>query len=664
VWLLLSALLLHGDDAWRIPALEASFDSALEALSDFPDPLYPPDLEEEIRNALEGLARLDPDSAAVRARSLLEAVSNESELAWVARRALVRNGDLEVVRLALESYFEAPERWGKVLGASSDPRLRDFDGVEPEPLSELHLLTSLERNLARSRDRASVRALLSWASTSRDPSSPRRVLAALPAGIPLEASVRAWLARHAEPSRPEETAIPEGALAIKDWILGLPPESRFGPLLRLAEANHEALLGIPVSREHVDRLYPYFARSTHRALRDRVRRAARERGRALASLLLSPVPSDAEKREALAAMRDAWSGALISSAGVFEILTGLVPPGELERFLFETRVDERFLEALARVPSPEARLRLESIATPDAIERLMQRPDRFLSVPALSQLRRQGNRSAALALLSLGAPGSSAWLGLELADPGDRTSLLEAAMRGPVDDAVALDLARQVASSPAPSPTGLAALARLPLVGLAASSPPPFSERVHLAMSLSGERTYLPVLIDLATGAASSVSKTSREAAFAALAEADLDAFAPRLHRLAGDPDREARFGAAAALVPSGEAWTLRLLLGNVDAGSARERAMARTVVRRLPTDRAKQLLGEMVEDGTAGSLGVLLYLELLEEPPVRPALSEARLFRIVADEAKAGDPTALLAASRLSLREAIAVVTAHLSGR
>ncbi|HEY7819145.1 MAG TPA: hypothetical protein VIG29_13050, partial [Vicinamibacteria bacterium] len=594
------------------------------------------------------------------ARSLLEAVSNESELAWVARRALVRNGDLEVVRLALESYFEAPERWGKVLGASSDPRLRDFDGVEPEPLSELHLLTSLERNLARSRDRASVRALLSWASTSRDPSSPRRVLAALPDGIPLEASVRAWLARHAETSRTEEMALPEGALAIKDWILGLPPENRSGALRRLAEVDHEALPGIPVSREHVDRLFPYFARSARRAVRDRVRRAERERGRALASLLLSPLASDTEKRETLAAMRDAWSGAIVSSGAVFEILSGLVPPEELERFLSDTKVHERFLEALARVPSAEARLRLETIATPEAIERLMQRPDRFLSVSTFSQLRREGNRSAALALLTLGAPGSSAWLRLELADSGDRTPLLEAVMRSPADEEVALELARLVASSPWPSPTGFAALARLPLVAIDASSSGPLSERAHLAMSIRGQSTYLPVLIDLATGAVPSVSKASRDAAFAALAEADQDAFAPRLHRLAGDPDREVRFGAAAALVPSGEAWTLRLLLGNVDTASARERATARAVVRRLPRDRARQLLGEMVADGTAGSLGVLLYLELLEEPPLR----QERLFRIVADQARAGDPTALLAASRLSFGDAIAVVTARLSGR
>jgi hypothetical protein len=171
------------------------------------------------------------------------------------------------------------------------------------------------------------------------------------------------------------------------------------------------------------------------------------------------------------------------------------------------------------------------------------------------------------------------------------------------------------------------------------------------------------VFIDLATGSVSGASKASREAAFAALAEADLGPFAPRLHRLAGDPGREVRFGAAAALVPSGEAWTLRLLLGNLDPSSPRERAIARGVVRRLSRERAQELLEEMVEDGTARSFGVLLYLELADESEVRQSRSlQEKLWRVVADDARARDGTALLAASRLSHPEAIAVVTAHLS--
>ncbi|HJS72856.1 MAG TPA: hypothetical protein VJ921_01120 [Vicinamibacteria bacterium] len=659
--LLLTAFLLLADDAWRVPALEASLDSALESLAGFPDPLYPPDREVEVLEALEELARLDPDSAASRARALLQVVSKESELAWAARRALVRSGDLTAIRLALDSYFEAPQRWRRVLGASEDPRLRDFrDGVGPVPLSERYLLTSLERNLARARDRQSIRALLAWASSSPDPSSPRRVLTALPRGIPLEASVRAWLARNGE--APDEGAmeLPEGALALKDWILALSPDARFAALRTLAESDHEALSAIPMSREQVDRLYPYFARSGRSTVRDRVRRAFRARGEALASLLLSPAADDAEKRETLAAMRDAWAFAIASHAGIFEILTKFLPRAELERFVVETPADDALLDALAVVPWSEARLRLESIGTREAIDRLLRRPDRFLSLSALSRLGRAGERSAALALVSLGAPGSSAWLRLELAEPGDRTALLEAVMRAPTDAPVALELARQVASSPSPSPSGFAALARLPLVEPPLSSPSALTERVHLAMSIRGERPYLPVLIDLATRSLASVSKASRDAAFAALAEADLDSFAPRLHRLAGDPDREVRFGAASALVPSGEAWTLRVLLANIDPKSSAERAIARGVVRRLAPERARKLLGEMIEDGTAGTFGVLLYLETTEEPAIR----QERLFRLIAEDARAGDPSALLAASRLALAEAIAVVSARLSDR
>jgi hypothetical protein len=303
------------------------------------------------------------------------------------------------------------------------------------------------------------------------------------------------------------------------------------------------------------------------------------------------------------------------------------------------------------------------------VKLLLRRPDRFLSVPALSRLRREGEplaaRSAALALVSLGAPGASAWLRVELLNPSDPTAVLVALRDASVEPAVAVDLSRRVASDASRSPSGFAALARVALVDLASAAPEALAERVHLAMSLSGEPKYLPLLIDLAAGSISGASKASREAAFSALAEADLGSFAPRLHRLAGDPDRKIRFGAAAALVPSGEAWTLRLLLGNLDPSSSRERAIARAAVGRLPRERAQELLEEMVDDGTARTFGVLLCLELAEESEVRGSrLLQARLWRALADEARTGDPTALLAASRLSHPEAIAVVTAHLSAQ
>jgi len=680
--LLFSALLLRllADDLWRAPVLEDVVDSGLREIADFPPPLYPPDREDEITAALEELARLDSDSAASRARSLVRDVSPGSDLIWTARRVLAASGDLETVRLALRSYFDAPVRWREVLAASADPRLRDFgDEGEAEPLSEHYFLTTLEKNLSRARERESIRALLVWASASVDPSSPRRILQALPEGVPLEAAVRAWLRRNRQTAEaPEPPLLPnsESPLEIKQWVLALSPDARYRAIRSLAERDHPALLGLPVSRDQVDRLYPFLARSSRRSIRDRVRRAERERGRALASLLLSPAPEDAEKREALRAMPDAWAGAIASAGpGVFETMSALLPREDLERILFEAEVDESSLDAFAIVPLPEARLRLESMGTPEAVERLQRRSDRVLSVPALARLRREGEpraaRSAGLALFALGAPGASAWLRVELLDPADPTPVLLALVAASAEPSIAVDLARRAASDPSPSPAGFAALVRLhelaprALAALASTGPEALADRAYLAMSLTGDRRALPLLIDLAVGSVPGASRESRDAAFAALAEAELGSFATRLHRLAGDPDREVRLGAAAALVPSGEPWTLRLLLGNLDPTSARERAVARGAVRRLPRERARELLQEMIEDGTARSFGVLLYLELAEESDVRRNRPlQAKLFRALADEARAGEATAVLAASRLSHPEAIAVVITLLSGR
>jgi len=663
--LLLTALSSGADDAWQIPVLEATLDSRIHALEGFPAPLYPPDLEGEVEAALEGLARLDRNSAVVRARALFESVPDSSELSWTARRVLAASGDLETLRLGVRSYFDAPARWREVLAASDDPRLRDFNGGgRRDTFSERFFLTTLERNLARARERESIRALLAWARTAPDPSSPRRVLGALPEGIPLETSVRSWLRQSSKLTEAEPALITESEsfLAIKDRVLALSKDVRYRAIRELAERDHEALLGIPMPREDVDRLYPYFARSRHRAIRHRVRRAEKARGPALASLLLSSLADDGEKREALAAMPDAWPGAVASGgAEIFEIAATLVPQEDLYRFLFEAEVDQSVLDALAIVPDPAARLRLESLGTAEAVERLARRSDRVLSVPTLSRLRREGERAAALALVSLGGAGASAWLRAEIATSNDLAPLLGAALCAPAEAEIAIDLARRVASVETSSPEGFAALARLPLGALVSKASRALAERMHLAMSLRGEKHYLPLLVELAVGPGG--TNASREAAFDALAEADLGAFAPRLHRLAGDPDREVRLRAAAALVPSGEAWTMRLLLGNVDPSSAREQAIARGSVRRLPRDRAREILGEMVADGTAGSLGGLLYLELADETEARTSRRlRAQLWSIVAEDARAGDRTALLAASRLSHAEAIAAVTRRLS--
>jgi hypothetical protein len=672
---LLLASLQESDDRWRAPVLERALGLQIAALGGFPSPLFPPDLEREIAESLEELVRLDSESAASWSRSLLSVLSSDCELTWTARRVLAASGDLETVRLGLRSYFQAPPRWREVLAAGADPRLRDFDGGEKvAPPSERLFLTTLERNLARARERQSIRALLAWARASKDPSSPRRVLEALPPGIPFEAEVRDWLRRVPSPAETLEIFRgSESRAEIEGRLVALSSEERPLALRWLAERDQEALAFVSVSREEIDRLHPYFARSRHRAIRDSVRRAEKARGRALASLLLSGNADDDERREALHAMPDAWAGAIVSGGGpIFEILSRLLPREELERFLAEAELDQSLLAALAIVALPSARLRLEALGTPEAVEGLMQRSDRVLAVPALFRLRREGEpraaRAAALALVSLGGPGSDAWLRAELATSAhlpQALEALEAMMRSPIGHPMAIDLVRRLGSTDSPSPSVFAALLRLPLVELSSPASGAFAERVHRAMSLSGERKYLPLLIDLATGSLPEASAASREAAFSALAGADLGPFAFRLHRLAGDPDREVRLRAAAALVPGGEAWTVRLLVANVDSASRRDCAIARSAVRRIPKERAREVVGEMVGDGTAGSFGVLLYLELAEESETRGnRLLQEKLWRAVADDARGGKESALLAASRLTHREAVAVVTRRLSAR
>jgi hypothetical protein len=634
--LLLCASLLA--DAWSIPALEARVDSGVRSLAGFPAGLYPPEEVQEIAKALEELTGLDGESGASRARLLLNAVPSGSHLFWSARRMLAASGDGDTIRLALHSYFQAPERWAEVLAASDDPRLSIYAPRSPrrDPASGDLFRTFLERNLAEARERETIRALLSWAGKASDPASPRRVLKSLPEDVPLGASIRAWLTRHAEPAEPSKQAFPDGGSTLerKQRILELPPRDRFQVVRGLAQGDDEVLAGLPMTREEVDRLYPYFARSTHRVLRERVRRSLAARGPALASLLLSPSAGETEKRETLSAMRDAWVAAL-ASAPVFEILSTLVPREDVAKLL-----DEADADALASIPTPEARARLESMGTAAAVERLLRRSDRIFSVGALSRLLREGeadaSRAAGLALVSLGAPGATAWFQAELGKDKD------------------------------PSPGELAALVSFPLTSLAAAARGTLLERVHEAMSLSGDRRYLPLLVDIAASGMPDVSRRSREAAFLGLAEADLGHFAPRLHRLAGDPDRSVRFQAAAALVPSGEASWLRLLLANVDAPSERERSIARRAVERLPRERALELLEGMVKDGTAGVLGVTLYLDRLDaEARARVRgnrVLQQELWASISEPAEAREPLALLAASRLSHPEAIALVIAVLS--
>ncbi len=681
----------RGDDSWQVPVLEGAFNRRLDQLRHFPAPLFPPDLEEELVAALLSLDRLDPSSAAARAKALLAVASCNCPSSFRARAVLAEAGDLAIYRQALASFFDNSERWSDVLARSEDSRLVDFhaaeppDGSETEAGSERRFRTELERNLSRAVGREAIRALLLWASTASDPSSPRRVLEALPPGVAYESRVGAWLRlRGHEPAdEPSSSSAPrfdgtETPLRIQRIVLSLPPRERYRATRWLVERDHPALAGLPMSGEDINRLYPYLVRSRRQSIRERARRARRRRGYALASYLFSPAPDEEEKRETLVAMRDARADAVaVSGTKAFDVMERLLGKEEAASFLREERSDPPFLDALAAVPLAEARSRLEDIGSPEAIERLLKRPNRALSFPVLDRLRRDGDppaaRAAAVALVALGAPGASAILHSELgasAVSGLDPRLLAAAVDGPTDPGLVEQVVVRVASELRASPAGFAVLYRFhqrdpgSFLTLLSSRNQALVDRAYFAMSLSGDPHRLPLLVDVAAGAVADASEASRDAAFAGLAESDLGEFATRLHRLAGNPDRRLRFRAAAALVPTtAEGWALRLLLGNLDVTSATERRIARSALSRLPEARARSLLREMVVDGTAGSFGVLAFLKVSDPAEIRVDRSlQEQLWVILAEEATAGNRVALLAASRLTLGEAIAVVCRRLT--
>jgi hypothetical protein len=603
----------RSDDVWNVARLETAFDVRLEELSRYPDRLFPRELEAELIEALDALERLAPESAETRARATLSLTSS-SELAFEAREVLAKAGDLETIRIALRSYFQDPERWRAVLSRSGDDRLRDFhDPASPEPVSRRLFLSTLERNLSRHTDRASLGALLRWAEASSDVSSPRRVLEALPRGTLYDERIERWLARNPKPDDAEER------------MLGPPPPHR-----------------------------------------------SDQGGRGLALLLLSSAGDD-EKREAAAARRDDFSEAIaLGGPAVSNALSALLGPSSLETWIRATGPSPSFLDALSVVPLPGARLRLEELASKEAVAALVRRDDRILSMGFLDRLRRGADpslsRAAGLALLTMGAPGSTAFLRAELASGRDLDGLLPAALAAPIEPGLLFDVLAPLAMRAEASPGAFAALALVhernprPFLSLV-SEGGPLAERAYLVMSLASDPRSIPLLVDAATGGLGAISEASRDAAFEGLAEAELGSFATRLHRLAGDPDRAVRFRAAAALVPSGEPWTLRLLLGNIETSSARERSRARRAVERLPRSRAVDLLRQTIEDGTAGSFGALLFLDLGGDTGEARAGRglPAKIWALIAGDALASDETALLAASRLAHPQAIAAVTKRL---
>lgn len=270
------------DDARAVPLLENAIDRRVDELSRFPAALPPPDVEDELVAALLALERLDAESALARARVLMRVPASD-RLSVLGHRVAARRGDSAAVRAALDDYFVAPSTWRVVLGdaaaATGDVRLRDYVGfAEPPPRpSTKRFRTTLQLRLG----------------DTIEPPRPSSPIAA---------------------EEIEPDPIDNDVLAIQTRVLALAPPERYRALRLLASEDRVALVGIPMNAETIDRLYPYFARSRHRALRERVRRSSSARGEALASLLLSPSADDAEKRAHAAAMRDAWLDA-VAAAG-------------------------------------------------------------------------------------------------------------------------------------------------------------------------------------------------------------------------------------------------------------------------------------------------------------------------------------------------------------
>ena len=620
------------EDVRDAAAIEQAFERRLAELERFALDLAPSDLEAELVEALLALERLHPEAAMQWSRRVVENVPS-TELTWAARSVLARGGDRRTLRLALRRYFDDPDAWRVVLGdgalATEDVRLRDYEPYgRPVALPGERLFRSqLEQSLGiKKPDNAMVG----------------------PSFLDVVRGIDAF------PN--------DDALSVQSLVVGLPPAYRLRALRYLATSDHRALVGLPMAAAEIDRLYPYFAQSRHRPLRDRVRRSIAARAAALASLLLSPAAGDDEKRAHLAAMEDVWLDAIARGGPeVYRVLVTLVGEAAVERHI----AAEPPTRALAVVPLAAARLRLEQWGSADAIRGLGEREDLLLSLPTLTALRRDSAGDVELAveslLLSIGAAGSTAFLASEIG--GERLeALLPAIMSAPAP----VDLARvlmRVGAQETPSPDAFSAMshfhARDPRAFLDWPGRPAGAlvERAHLVMAFSGDVRSLPLLVDLVVLPPSEVSQ---EAAFRALAELDLGTFERRLHRLAGHPHRLVRFRTAAALTPTGQPWALRLLIAELDEEVPAERRRAEHALKRLEAKEALRLLAASVLDGTASPFAVKLYLELSGNVT---SVAREQIWQILAPHVARFDRRALLAAARLDHPEASSAVRRFLGG-
>ncbi len=617
--------LAETDDARQAPHLERAIESRLDELERFDGSLPPPDVAEELVAAVVSLERLDRGRALYWARTILQALPSGpvGNVSVVARRVLARSGDRSVVGPALNEYFQAPDDWRGVLGdaaaATNDIRLRDFAGSaerDEEPSPELF----------RSR---LARALGETMAPPRTPSLERLL---------------------------------EGDfLETQSAVLALPARSRYRAIRFLATRDHASLIGLPMTSETIDRLYPYLSISRHRKLRARSHRAHSARGRALASLLLSPRVDREEQRFHADAMPDAWLDAIAATGR--DILTPIVGEAAVVRVI-EAAAPHA---AMVFVPSPEARVRLEQAATPEAIRWLGRRSDTVVSMSILAALRAEAEQDTRLAaeveLVRMGAPGAAAFVRSQL-DRDFLEELLPAAVGSPVDVDLVQRAIERVGRRGGKQPAALVAMHRFHeryprefLAWLDADNAQ-LRERAHFVMALSGDARRLPLLIELAvTGL-----NPSREAALRGLSETSLGNFDKRLHRLAGDSERSVRFQTAIALLPTGAEWAFRLLVAELNEEDPAERVRARRAVERLLPEIARARLRTLVSNTTASPFAVELYLDL--DADRGDAAFRESLWRALAPYVEADDPTALLAAARLSLPAATDAVERYLDRR
>lgn len=145
----------------------------------------------------------------------------------------------------------------------------------------------------------------------------------------------------------------------------------------------------------------------------------------------------------------------------------------------------------------------------------------------------------------------------------------------------------------------------------------------------------------------------SRQAALRGLADALLGRDAFRLHRSAGDPDRAVRFAVAAALVPSGDVWAMRLMMAEMRPGRSEERLAVLKAIRKLPPRDAQSLLEALFWDGTGNAFSSHLLFEMVGGVSKK---QESRAWDLVSNQLDE-DPYALLIAARLERLDAVRAV-------